>query len=192
MFLCSVVDGLNNSVLSINSRLLSSTLSTLLLSSYFRFRQASLSLSNTCSYKRKEGTSLHVVQNHWRLNLLLCYTCIANKGLQGAMKSWWKVSLLISGSSGEVLHCKEPRSKTAELQFDEQVQSLCSQVTQVAADCDCSPHILFTTKALMVSLLLLIMLEMFPLPLSWTASEMQFFSLSIPSKYFLQSTCVCD
>lgn len=145
VFLCSVFDGLNNLVLSINSHLLSCTLSTLFLSSYFKSCQTSLSLNHSCSYKRKEGTSLHIVQNHWRLNLLLCYSCIVNKGLQGAMKSWWKVSLLINRSSEEVLHCKELRSKTAE--FCSNVTSrfnLC--VTQVAADC-CSPHILVTTKS---------------------------------------------
>lgn len=45
------------------------------------FCQTSLSLNNTCLYKRKEGTSLQIVQNHWRLNLLLSFSCIENKSL---------------------------------------------------------------------------------------------------------------
>lgn len=149
MFLCSVVDGLNNFVSSINSHLLSSTLSTLLLSSYFRSWQASLSLNNTCSHKRKEGTSLHIVPNHWRLNLLLCYTCIANKGLQGAVKSWWRVSLLINGAQER---CYAAKCREAKLQSCNLTSRLNPVVTQVAADCDCSPQ-----KTLMVSPLLLIM-----------------------------------
>ena len=51
-------------------------------------------------------------------------------------------------------------------------------VTQVAADCDHSPQ-----KSQMASLLLLIILEMFP-ALSWTASEMQLLSLLMATKSF--------
>lgn len=116
-------------------------------------------MNNTCSYKRKEGTSLHIVRNHWRLNLLLCYTCIANKGLQGVMKSWWRVSLLINRAQER---CYAAKSREAKLQSCNLTSRFNLGVTQVPADCDCSPHILFTSKSLMVPLLLLIMLEMFP------------------------------
>lgn len=48
VLLCSVVDCLNNLVSSVNSHLLSSSLSALLLLSYFKSHQTSCSLNNTC------------------------------------------------------------------------------------------------------------------------------------------------
>lgn len=80
------------------------------------------------------------------------------------MKSWWKVSLLINGSSEKCCYpAKSQEVKTAELQFDKKLQSQCYSSSYWL---ECPPP----NWCLIFTLVLLLML----LTLGWAYSVSQF------------------